>query len=135
MKATGAHQKADANEKRNHPLPDSIEYQVRPEIAKTLRAPSAHSVDPHGTSTLVQKEVATLIYMDVGRWSGSAPTEHDTQSHWGKHRDFGIVCGRLAVLCTYTGDPSSGGPDDPIGINPKTCDFSKNARICSGWTT
>jgi hypothetical protein len=113
-KATGEHQKADTKHKRAFPLPDSLEYRVPAEIAKTLRPPSIHTVDPHRTSTLAQEEVATLIYMDVGRWSGSAPTEDDTQTQWGRHRDFGIVCGRLAVLCTYTDKPSQAGTNDPV---------------------
>ena len=133
--ATGARQKADTKNKRNFPLPDSLVYQVPLEVGKTLRSPPKDStdscgtlttnqnetqaasqctVDPHGDSTLCQKEVASLIYMDVGRWSGSAPTEDDTQSHWGKHRDFGIVYGRLAALCNYTKDPPRDGIDGPV---------------------
>jgi hypothetical protein len=120
VKATGAHQKADSKEKRNFPLPDSLVYQVSSEVAKALRDPPEDSADPvnttdpHGVSTLVQKEVATLIYMDVGRWSGSAPTENDTQAQWGRHRDFGIVCGRLAVLCSYTQERPQDGKDGPV---------------------
>ena len=120
VKATGDHQKADNKHKRNFPLPDSLVYQVPSNVAKTLRAPAVdnavpvNSVDPYGVSTLGQKEVATLIYMDVGRWSGSAPTEDDTESHWGRHRDFGIVYGRLAVLCSYTQERPGDGRDEPV---------------------
>jgi hypothetical protein len=114
LKDTGVHQKAEEKDRDNYPLPDSIVYQVPPDIADTLNPQSQHAVDPQGTSTLVQKEVGTLIYMDVGRWSGSAPTKHDTQSHWGRRRDFGIVHGRLAALCTYTVEPSRDEKDEVV---------------------
>jgi len=112
VKATGAHQTAE--NKDDFPLPDTLEYEVPPELGKSLRDPSMNTVDPNDASTHPRKEVATLIYMDVGRWSGSAPTKHDTQSHWGKHRDFGIVHGRLAALCTYTKETRRDGKDGPV---------------------
>jgi hypothetical protein len=119
--ATGAHQKAEEGDKNNHPLPDELEYRVPFEVGKTLRNPVGNTVDPYGTSTLVSNEVASLVYMDVGRWSGSAPTEKDTESHWGKRRDFGIVHGRLAVLCSYTHEPPQG--KDPYAVD-KSIRFS-----------
>jgi len=89
-------------------------YQVPFEVGKNLRDPQVNTLDPHKGSTLVQQEVASLVYMDVGRWSGNAPTEKDTPANWGKRRDFGIVHGRLAVLCTYTTNATAGDKDDPV---------------------
>lgn len=100
------------------PLPDKIEYEVPGALAKQLRPTSKNDGFPPARltianrSTLVERKLASLIYMDVGRWSGGAPTEKDTDAHWGRRRDFGIVFGRLAALCSYTTDPP---PDSKFG--------------------
>jgi hypothetical protein len=42
-------------------------------------------------------ELGQFIYMDVGRWGG----DYDTCNAWTRRRDFGLVCGSAAILCTY----------------------------------
>jgi hypothetical protein len=110
VKANEAHQTAVGKEKERHPLPDKIRYEVPREIAKRLRKATRGTSSPPkpltvaSGSTLADPVLASLIYMDVGRWSGGAPTDKDTDAKWGSRRDFGIVHGRLAALCTYPGD-------------------------------
>ena len=70
--------------------------------------PAVHPLPPTplkgltGASSPVER---SFIYLDVGAWIGSK------NKPWGKDkskpgrylkRDFGIICGRLVALCTYT---------------------------------
>jgi len=84
-------------------LPDKVTYGVPPEVANKIRDAKKrkHKVDPHATTTLAQPLLARVTYMDVGCWGGSAPKADNTTIHWGKKRYFGVVFGRLSVLCEY----------------------------------
>ena len=131
--ANEAHQTAVGREKGKHPLPDDIQYEVPREVAKRLRAvtrgtsspPKPHTVA--SGSTLADPVLASLIYMDVGRWSGGAPTDDDTAVRWGSRRDFGILHGRLAALCTYPSD--SRGPSDGTPIFDRDTSAAKSTEF------
>ena len=120
VEANEAHQTAVGKEKESHPLPDKIRYEVPREVAKRLREATRGTNSPPkpltvaSGSTLADPVLASLVYMDVGRWSGGAPTEEDTDTKWGRRRDFGIVHGRLAALCTYPSDSRGGRDRKPI---------------------
>jgi hypothetical protein len=104
MAANEKHQTATTEEdKKKSPLPDRVTYEVPPEVANKIRESKKRRrfVAPTGTTTLVQPTLATVTYMDVGCWGGSAPSERDTAAHWSKKRHFGIVFGRLTVLCAH----------------------------------
>ncbi len=111
-------------------LPDRIIYLVPPELANNFKDPSGairHVVGANQTSTLAQKVLTSILYMDVGRWGGSAAGREGTREHWGRRRDFGLVCGRAAVLCSYVRDgagtdPDLGGADAAVQSSP---DFQK----------
>jgi len=38
-------------------------------------------------------DIAEVAYLDVGRWGGGGA--------WPAHREFGVICGRTALLCSY----------------------------------
>ena len=91
----------------SNPLPLVVNYRIPPDLANKFKDPSGrprYQVDPGQTTTLAQPVLASLLYMDVGLWGGDGPTDKSTTSAWGRRRDFGIVCGRLALLCSYTHD-------------------------------
>jgi hypothetical protein len=90
---------------KNVHLPSSIEYLVPPDLANKFKHTSGrrrYQVDPRQTTTLAEPALANLLYMDVGRWGGDGPSEDASDATWDRRRDFGIVCGRLALLCSYT---------------------------------
>ena len=127
--ANEQHEAATTREEREKsPLPDRVTYYVPPEMANRLRntlrlrskrteknqdeeaessdkAKQPKTVGPHKTATLVEEHLVSVTYLDVGCWGGSAETADDTEdgatAHWGKKRYFGIVYGRLSVLCAY----------------------------------
>ncbi|AKB53600.1 hypothetical protein A9239_06280 [Methanosarcina sp. A14] len=49
------------------------------------------------------KETNQFLYMDVGRWGG----DKDTGDAWTRRRNFGLVCGSVAILCNYENPNSS----------------------------
>ena len=107
------HQTATTEEeKKRAPLPDQVVYGVPPEVANKIRDSKKRRriVGQQGTTTLAQPVLARVTYMDVGCWIGNAPDEHDTAAHWGKKRYFGVVFGRLSVLCAYRPWETAGKP-------------------------
>ena len=44
--------------------------------------------------------IGECLYMDVGGWFGSG--EKSPENHQ-RHREFGVVCGNVAALCSFTG--------------------------------
>lgn len=48
-----------------------------------------------GTCTTVGTRPIQVLYMDVGCWTG------DGHQGWPKHREFGVVYGRIAILCAF----------------------------------
>ncbi|MFO0550091.1 MAG: hypothetical protein U0271_16970 [Polyangiaceae bacterium] len=56
-----------------------------------------------GQSGVVSPAEATFLYMDVGAWIGSFGTRWDeVKNGLNVKRDFGIVVGPLALLCTFS---------------------------------
>jgi hypothetical protein len=84
----------------NEQFPEQINYEVFDRAGPPMPAAGAWSA-PGGPSTLSPAE-RSFIYLDVGRWGGSQfyPTA----------RDFGIVCGRTAVLCAFRTDKGAATP-------------------------
>jgi len=96
------HQHLKVAEPEKLPLPDQVEYHIPSELVRKLRNNRGrikHSVGK--ATTLARPAVARMLYMDVGRWGGSADSHKSTATHWGRRRDFGIVWGRLVALCSY----------------------------------
>ncbi len=90
--------------RKGKPLSDSVDYRIPPELANKFKDAGGrprHQVDPNQTTTLAQPALASMLYMDVGLWAGDGPSEDSTDASWARRRDFGLVCGRLAVLCSY----------------------------------
>ena len=81
----------------NEDFPVQVNYEVFDRAGPPMPAAGAWSA-PGGPSTLSPAE-RSFIYLDVGRWGGS--------NYYAKARDFGIVCGRTAVLCAYRTDKGS----------------------------
>jgi hypothetical protein len=80
------------------------------------------------TTTLAQPTLASLLYMDVGLWAGDGPNADFSPATWGRRRDFGVVCGRLALLCSYTGvshPPTAPPPPPTAPPPPPTADISR----------
>ena len=99
-------------------LPSSVEYRIPPELAnkfKDVNGRRCYRVDPSQTTTLTEPALASLTYMDVGLWAGDGPSADVSDATWGRRRDFGIVCGRLALLCSYTHEDFEGG-FKPVGL-------------------
>jgi hypothetical protein len=55
------------------------------------------SVRQNESLALESKDQNQVLYMDVGRWGGDEPTG----DAWTRQRNFGLVCGSVAVLCNY----------------------------------
>jgi hypothetical protein len=72
-------------------------------------------------TTISAPHVASMLYVDVGRWGGSAAGRKKTDSDWGRCREFGVVCGRSAALCTY----------DRPGGGKKITELSVDKRVQS----
>jgi UDP-2,3-diacylglucosamine pyrophosphatase LpxH len=126
---TEAHQRAQTDEEKEaHTLPKTVTYEVSRDLCqeirasrrKTAKSSSGKSADSSseqdstsqedasrfvapsvGVCTLARPVAASVTYMDVGCWGGSAPKDRNTKDHWKKQRFFGIVYERLAVLCAY----------------------------------
>jgi len=71
---------------------------------RKMTAESVDSVERKEDTKTEQKEVGQFLYMDVGRWGG----DKKTGDAWTKRRDFGLVCGSVAMLCSYD-DPNISG--------------------------
>jgi hypothetical protein len=84
----------------NEKFPAQMNYEVFDKAGPPMPAAGAWSA-PGGPSTLSPAE-RSFLYLDVGRWGGS--------QYYPKARDFGIVCGRTAVLCAFRTDVGSAGP-------------------------
>lgn len=110
-------------------LPASVEYRIPPELANKFKDVNGHRrfrVDPSQTTTLTQPTLASLTYMDVGLWAGDGPSEDASDATWGRRRDFGIVCGRLALLCSYIhGDDNPKANIDAVGAPATSAEFKK----------
>jgi hypothetical protein len=135
---TEAHQRAQTDEeKKAHTLPKTVTYEVSRDLCQEIRASrrktaksssgkgadssseqdstsqedSSRFVAPSvGVCTLARPVAASVTYMDVGCWGGSAPKDRNTKDHWKKQRFFGIVYERLAVLCAYKPWPTEALP-------------------------
>jgi hypothetical protein len=86
------HEHLEVGEPRDLPLPDKLEYRVPSTFVQQFKDKKGrlkHQVGNAGT--LARPTLARMLYMDVGRWGGSAPSHKSTTEHWGRRRDFGIV--------------------------------------------
>lgn len=89
---------------------DSVAYFLPRTLLKEIapnRMPTHTVASNPRVIRLVEHTVGSLLYMDVGRWGGSARTDMNTSAAWGRRRDFGLVCGRTAALCSYQGKNKS----------------------------
>ena len=77
--------------------PSSINWSRRPQQVRAVRG---------RTTNISLKSVANTLCLDVGAWAGNGP---NGAHHHRRHRDFGIVCENVAVLCSYC-DPVEGAP-------------------------
>ncbi|APR77638.1 Hypothetical protein A7982_02985 [Minicystis rosea] len=84
----------------NEQFPVQINYEVFDRAGPPMPASGAWSATG-GPSTLSPAE-RSFLYLDVGRWGGS--------QFYPSARDFGIVCGRTAVLCAFKTDKGSASP-------------------------
>ena len=84
----------------NEKFPATMNYEVADRAGPPMPAAGAWAA-PGGSSTLSPAE-RSFIYLDVGRWGGS--------QFYSTNRDFGIVCGRTAVLCAFKSDAGSASP-------------------------
>src|SRR3990172_3455918 len=51
--------------------------------------------------TLALPYIGECLYMDVGCWTGNG--EKSPENHQ-RHREFGVVCGNVAALCSFPGE-------------------------------
>ena len=61
-----------------------------------------------GGPSMVSPAERSFLYLDCGRWGGS--------NFWPPQRDFGLVCGRTAVLCSFK---FNGGTPPPLSNDLK----------------
>jgi len=96
---------------------DVVEYHIPEWLARKL-VKYGCVPDPGGCNTCVfPPELGRVLYLDVGRWGGGAPSAADTPEHWGRQRSFGIVCGQLAALCNYPAAGTAAGLD--LDVDPR----------------
>jgi hypothetical protein len=50
------------------------------------------------------------LYMDVGCWCGNGP---ESREHYERHREFGVVCGTVAALCSFAEKDEKGNAPKP----------------------
>lgn len=63
-----------------------------------------YSTEQKEDTILESSKINQFLYMDVGRWGG----DKKTGDAWTRRRDFGLVCGSAAMLCSYD-DPNISG--------------------------
>lgn len=88
----------------NEAFPKQINYEVFDRAGPPMPASGAWSATG-GPSTLSPAE-RSFIYLDVGRWGGS--------QYYPSSRDFGLVCGRTAVLCAFKTDKKDADAKNPL---------------------
>jgi hypothetical protein len=84
----------------NEAFPTQINYEVFDRAGPPMPSSGAWQATS-GSSTLSPAE-RSFLYLDVGRWGGS--------QYYPSARDFGIVCGRTAVLCAFRTTKGSASP-------------------------
>ncbi len=45
--------------------------------------------------------VIDFVYMDVGCWAGAGNNQETKAKGWTKHREFGVICGYMILLCAF----------------------------------
>jgi hypothetical protein len=45
--------------------------------------------------------VIDFVYLDVGCWAGNGDDQQTIAKGWTKHREFGVVCGYVILLCAF----------------------------------
>jgi hypothetical protein len=84
-------------------------------------APPAPTANSSGSGQAGQSSPPerSFIYLDVGRWGGGTSKATSGQGKpggffYGANRDFGLVCGRTAVLCAFFGGNTPPGMPGPV---------------------
>jgi hypothetical protein len=90
-------------------FPPEINYDVFDRAGPP--APPGSAVTSDGGTATVSPQERTFIYLDVGRWGGS--------NFYPPARDFGLVCGRTAVLCAFRTDKGAVKPVDNPESRPE----------------
>jgi len=75
-----------------------IDYPLYSSLSKRLatETPSDPRVVTVAKETTQALSSIHFVYMDVGCWAGSG-----RNNEWTKHREFGVVCGHLILLCSF----------------------------------
>jgi hypothetical protein len=72
--------------------------------------------------------VPNFLYMDVGLWAGDGQVNESRYYHE-RHRDFGVVCGGLAVLCKYPTPPDIAKTANVDNVDPNIRERDEYARV------
>ena len=91
---------------------EELNYFYRPEF-ELSPANQVVTIPKSGNAKTSTVAVGQCICMDVGCWTGRgiAKDGRDEKRDHHRHREFGVVCGRVAVLCCYP-DPGIAKFDD-----------------------
>src|SRR6266542_3310214 len=78
-----------------------IDYGLYQTLSSKLatETPSDSKVAVVDQDTSIAPSAIHFVYMDVGCWAG------DGKPGWTKHREFGLVHGRVVVLCSFSIEP------------------------------
>ena len=89
---------------------DFVVYRVPKSLADRMRKYGCVPGPGCTTTCVVPQELGRILYLDVGRWGGGAPTSKRSADHWGRRRHFGLVHGKVAALCNYPAGSDGGKP-------------------------
>ncbi|MBN1960760.1 MAG: hypothetical protein JW841_07415 [Deltaproteobacteria bacterium] len=78
-------------------LPD-IEYWYNPDELCNINGYTT-KVCVDGRAKMAPPDIAQILCLDVGCWTGDGPK--NAKNH-PRHREFGVVCGNMAVLCAFS---------------------------------
>src|SRR3990172_6026804 len=92
------------NEKGEKYESDVVDYWYSPQTAGAIKGQTITAYKGGNAGNISLPPLGECICMDVGCWTGDG--EKSERNHQ-RHRDFGVVCGNMAVLCSFPGKDKS----------------------------
>ncbi len=81
----------------------TVEYHLDPSWFTQLMGGPAFCSPTNGVVGNVSLGQREIVCMDIGAWIGNGPKNDKNHQ---RHREFGVVCGNVAVLCAFDGGES-----------------------------
>jgi hypothetical protein len=92
----------------------AVDYWYSPQTAGSQKGQTITAYEGGNAGKQSLRTLGEYVCMDVGCWTGDG--EKSEKNHQ-RHRDFGVVCGNMAVLCSFPG--KTGNDKKKAASNPK----------------